>query len=497
MRSLNHLALISLLLGLCAAPLGAAAQASGDLVVSHSVEVVFPAAVVFQVDLAAGMTAVNGVELELVQNEQVLFDGRVDAENLGDEEGAATLYFDWPIPPDAVPELFTEVTYEWRILLDDEDEQARQGTFLFQPGPGNWRIGGEEPLRLAVVNSELNLSATHRAVLPAYELFSRHTGLAPDLQWVVLPRDFSFCTEIADEEGQTEVVVSPVDHPEVAYPCAEAAAERILTEQGYAILQRGMPGLFQFQNDVLAALFDVFYADYWMGASVPAWFETGLKRYYSVNPEPLLLRQVQEAARASLLYDAEQLRRGPVETDIYDLWTAQSATLVLFLADRYGADMPFTLAQEAPADGFEVAFSGAVGLDWDVFLAEWDRWLFSDSAARAAAWTVYQPVTATPSPPPATLTPVPSLPATMTLIPSAAPEQESATEIVPTVPAVTGMPPTTNTPRPPGSLETRVPATSAAAAPGGGTNGLCGAALPAIVMPGFALIIVGYRRNQG
>ncbi len=498
MRALICVALLGIVITLSGVPQFVTAQGGDelpDLVQGEAVEVVFPAAVVFRIDLAVSEAAVNGVQLRLTQDDRTLVDGVVSAEFLDDAaDDSVALYFDWPIPPDDAPTLFAELAYEWRIQLEGADLLEGQGGVMFQPGPGEWRTSGEAPLQFAVVDSNVNLRATRDVLLPAYDLLTRHTELAPELRWVIVPRDFAFCSEVIDDEGETIMAVSPESVPDVVYPCAEADAARILAEQGFALMRRGAPGLLPFQEDMLAALFDAFYADFWGQRPAPPWFRTGLQHYYGVNPDPLRLRQVQEAARAALLYSADQLRRGPLETDRYDLWSAQNAMLILYIADRFGAEAPFALAQAVTGEGVEAALAALTGQEWDAFLVEWERWLFTEAAARASAWTVYLPATATPQPTPQpTLTPTVTVTATETPVLSPTP-QDLSTTVQPTLSPVTEEGPTaTNTPRPPGSLETRPPAAEAAAR---SDTGICGAALPALWLPGFAVLVSGYRRKH-
>ncbi|MBN1967252.1 MAG: hypothetical protein JW910_21545, partial [Anaerolineae bacterium] len=149
---------------------------------------------------------------------------------------------------------------------------------------------------------------------------------------------------------------------------------------------------------------------------------------------------------------------------------------------------------QIPAVGFETALADLTGESFETLLVNWERWLFSTQAEQAVIWTLYSPLTATPLPS-ATRTPVPPT-RTATAIPSATPTRTptpTATSRVFQVPSplpsytpFTPIAPTpSNTPRPPGSLDESPP---------GGGGGICPAALPALLLPGLALVIGGRRK---
>lgn len=497
MRFRACLALIMLLV--IAAPIFAQGDGpSAEVVVQHSAEIVFPAAIRFELTVDAEPEAIARVEFALAQS-----DVRFASQAVGvgeDAEGEpVSLAVDWPIPVDSPPELFADMVYTWRVVLQDSTEQQVEGTFLFQPDTGTWRVVGDAPVTFAVSDSGLNLTGTRQNVLPIYELMAENTGLAPVFRWVILSRGHAYCPP---PEGDETPRISPASNPDVRYACDENAADQLMAASGYAALRRSGSGLLAFQDDVVDAIFAAFYDDFWAGQRVPGWFVAGLQQLYRANAQPLALQQVQEAARAGAFYTAAQLQRGPSDEDVFDLWTAQTYTLTLFLADRFGAEAPFALAEAVRSQDLADALEDISDLTWPAFLIEWERWLFSDAALQAVRWTVLQPETPTPAP---SATAIPPLP-TNTPLPAASPvatltPQATATlldrDVITAEPTYTAtldvLPTATNTPRPPGSLDAPPGSPSPETAEGG--SGPCPAALPALLLPGLA-VVAGYQRKR-
>jgi hypothetical protein len=203
---------------------------------------------------------------------------------------------------------------------------------------------------------------------------------------------------------------------------------------------------------------------------VPAWFETGLAMLYRLQPGMAALELVRTAARADALFAPDALQMplaGEVPYARQALWDAQSYTLVLALASLYGENAPFVLARALADDpaGFAGALQALTGADQEALWRVWMRWLFSDDAARAAAWTPYQAGIPTPTPTP-TASPLPPSPTpSLTRTPSATPTERVPGVLQPPV-RIQTLTPTrqgtvTNTPLPPGSLP---PATTPAPA---------------------------------
>ena len=485
----QHLfALVIVLLSLMVAVPGRAQE--GGTVLDYSAEVVYPAVVRFMITVDLPFDTVRSVALEVTQDGSALRSGALNVSDvLLSSEPLTQFLYAWPLNPNAAPELFAPLNYRWTITGTDGMVLNAEGEVLFAPTP-EWRASGEAPLRFAVADPVLNVVAARQAVLAAYTRMQTQTERAPEFAWAPLARGFQFCETITTDEGEQSVVQSV---NETAYPCTEEAGEALLTANGYQILHRQGAGLLPFENELVDVMFEVFYAGIGPDPNTAGWFRAGLRQLYHLTPDPLALRQVQLVARADRLLDPEAMARRPDDPQVQALWEQQAYTLVLYLADRYGADAPFTLAGQT---NFNAALRDLTGGDLAGLIPDWERWLFEPGAEFAAAWTVYLPLTPTPTPsrtpsplPPtatATLTASPTLPPTLTPTPTSRVIQVASP--LPTYTPVTASPPTpTNTPRPAGSLDQP-------AADGGG-NGLCPASLPAMLLP-FAALVLVRRKNE-
>ena len=393
------------------------------------------------------------------------------------------------------PVLFEPIHYRWTVVDGQGEAHEAEGEVLFEPR-GTWRHGGEAPLRFSVANANLNLAATRQAVQAAYALMAERTRLSPAFTWAVMPRGYAFCAESRDEAGAV-VLVTLADNGD-AYPCSQADAEQVFHENGFRLLYQQIPGLLPFQNALIADMFGVFYGEFWRGREVPAWFRAGLAQLYYVTSNPLALRLVQDASRADSLFLGGDLNAVPADPALRTAWEHQAYTMVLYLADVYGAEVPFALAESVPEEGFAAAFTALAGDDLDGFLVAWERWLFSADAGRAVAWTLYTPPTPTlpptrthtPIPPTATATATPTATPTLTRTPTATPRVVQIVSPLPTFTPFTPLSPTpSSTPRPPGSLDQP---SSGGGSPGGG---ICPAALAVALLPAVALVAVHRRKR--
>ncbi len=506
MRTVKWIGMLSgvLLMALGALP-GVAQETPAPLIINHAADVVFPSVLRFYITLAADLDDVTRASLELTQDNTRLYNSEIDLEASLFSSAPFTQYrFEWPIPPDSPPLLFEPMTYRWVVATQDGQEDEAEGELVFQPAGMEWQQRGEPPLRAVYSEPELNIGVVRRAVQPAYDLLSEHTRQRPDFDWAIFPRGFAFCTERSDDEGALQSVVIPAGSGE-AYPCSEEAGMRIFRANGFRPLQRQMPGLLALQNELAADMFGVFYDAYWGGQAVPAWFRTGLQMLYRVTPDPFALRQAREAARRGRLFAASQLMRQPDSED-RAFWEQQAYLMVVYMADQYGADAPFLLAQSLPGADFDTVFRRVTGGGIQEFLAGWERWILTSRAENAAQWTPYDPMTATPPPSPsstalpptATLEPTGRF-RTPTLLPSATATATPAAgsgQFVTALPTYTPATPITptpsNTPRPPGSLNQPAAAQTGRGAGGG----ICPSAIfPGLLIP-MAVVFSARRRRR-
>lgn len=381
------------LLFLAILPIHVTAQDGTRLINSNAVEVLFPAGIRFSLDLDLAADDLGRVSLVVEQDGRILRTGGIsldDVELVSDGGVTRVLYFMPTAPTDSL-RLFEPVTYQWAVSTTEALQDDANGQFVFEPAGDKWRHESEPPLGFSLFDDNLNVHLAGQNVLPAYELMVEHTGLTPEILWLVQPGGFSYCSVVDDNVSD--------------YSCDEDGALRFFAQENYQLVERTAPGLLPFQRSLVVALFEEFYGQYWQGSDVPDWFRAGLQQYYSVTPEPFILRQVRSAARLGDLFDWAAFTTRPDQmAGAVGFWEQQAYTLVLYLADVYGAEVPFELAQTIPEQGFAAALQAAIDSDFDLFLVDWERWLFTADARAAASKNIYLPeiflptVTASPVP---------------------------------------------------------------------------------------------------
>ncbi len=492
------LAVLLVLLGGSGVSFLQAQEAENPFIDFHDGELVFPAVLRFFVRVTVPVEQLSSVSLEVSQDDVILHSGPIDLESgVINPEPYAFLGFDYALTRSDDLVFFEPVTYRWAVVDGDEERHEAEGEVLYQPPGDTWRQSGEAPLRFMAVNPDLNLITTRQALTEGYEKMSALTGLNPDFNWAILPRDYRFCEEEEDAEGNPVFLIRSANGD--PFPCSEADGRELFRRNGYRVLYRQAPGLLPFQNELIADAFDEFFGRYWRGQDVPGWFRAGLAQLYYVTSNPLALRQVQDASRADRLFSAGQLNGVPEDAAERLAWQQQAYTMVLYLADAFGADAPFALAEDLVGTSFTAALQDLVGEDFDSFLVRWERWLFTEAAGRAAAWTLYTPPTPTlpptrthtPFPPTATVTPTMTRTPSPTVTSTATPGVVQIASPLPTYTPFTAIPPTpSNTPRPPGSLDR--PTTDDGSGEGGG---ICPAALPALLLPVAGIALVQRRKR--
>lgn len=158
-----------------------------------------------------------------------------------------------------------------------------------------------------------------------------------------------------------------------------------------------------------------------VGGNVPEWFREGLTEFDSALKvelnAPVLI-----ASRSNSLLQLDVMAKAPAPNSNIDLWRSESYGLVVYVASQIGVDGLFKLASNAgTATSFEAAYQTALGKPIDTLLGSFGRWLFTNAAAGAFTFTVYQAATPSPTPtrtPTITRTPTPTNTATFTPTPT-------------------------------------------------------------------------------
>ena len=442
------------------------------LIFGHQAEVFFPAVIRFTVGVNATPDEIESLELIVSQENGPERTFTLDPATALIPElsgGIANQFLaTWWLDADLTPVPFEKVRYRWELAVRGKEPVTAFGEFVYaDTRHGPWRIAGQPPVVLHWHNPNLGGQIVWDEIMAAYSLLERQTGASPLFEFVIYDPNAGLCQSVPDpESGEMRQGLS-VPGTKTIYPCAAELFARVYARSGMTFVQRPSFGLTELENLLIEHMVRATYRQQWGTVSVPAWFETGLTMFYRLQPGMAALELVRAAARTDALFSLDALQTPLTEEVPYgerSLWAAQSYTLVLALASRYGEEAPFTLARSLTNDstGFASALQALTGGDQATLWEEWLRWLFSDDAARAAAWTPYRGGIPTPAPTP-TASPVPPTPTpSLTRTPSATPTERVLGVPQPPVRIQTITPTrqgtVTNTPLPPGSLRPAAPA---------------------------------------
>lgn len=491
----------------------ALAQEDDDLGVIYGfqAEALFPAVIRFYVAVSVPVERIAEVSLTLRAESgwERTIPVEPAANLLSGTDRASELAYPWSLAGEDAPPLFEPVVYAWRVVTADGQTSTAEDEFLVvDAARGEWRSAGEAPLVLHWHNEDLGGGLIQGEMLATVDLLRRHTGQSPQAAYAIYDPGDPLCQEMADPEtgDPIQVVVSRRDA--VAFPCSREAFEGVYSRAGIAFVQRPSYGYTDLRDLLIRRMVSGTYRSLWSDAVVPDWFMTGLALLYQQRPGSAALSLARSAARTEALAPLAELQASPTEDAPYRqraLWEAESYLLVLYLADRFGAEAPFELAGAIGPQDFAAALRAQTTLDevglWNAF----NRWLFLEAADRAVLWTPYLSTTPTPTatathtlPPPtatATLTPTITPTATSTYL-----AEQDRTAVVMT------LPPTpdhraTNTPLPPGSLPTATRPAPAAQPVSEDREGIDpavagGIAAAVVAALGLALLAWGRRRRR-
>ncbi|MBN1681277.1 MAG: hypothetical protein JW966_13400 [Anaerolineae bacterium] len=474
----------------------------------YSTEVLFPAAIRFFVTIETPIEQITSITLTLRQEnglrETIVIDPQ--ATRRDDSVDVTRLVYTWPFGGDPSPAFFDSLNYMWQIQLANNPEQLRVADEVLVQDSAHplWHTAGEPPLILHWYNDDLAGNLIQSEVMAAYSAITQRAGRTPFFRFAIYDAGAPLCQKAKDPDSEQSlsVVISSVD--KMQFPCAAEDFERAYAAGGLIFLPRQSMGYTELQDQLITIMARRTYRDLWQARMLPAWFENGLALLFRLRPNYGDLELARAAARTDMLYTLDDLNVPlPDEATFQQraLWDAQSYLFALYLAERFGADMPFDLAL-AVMDydgGFEDALIALTGEQADTLWADVvNRWLVSEAADRAVGWSPYVAVTPTPTATPtATAIPptfTPSFTPTFTLTPTSTfPGDQVPTVVVMRTTPTWSRPPT-NTPLPPGSLPTAIMHTPAPAAASGDSDNTLSPStgiLAIIAAVGAALVLLG------
>ncbi|MCC6892541.1 MAG: hypothetical protein IT321_06960 [Anaerolineae bacterium] len=432
-------------------------------------EIVFPSAVRFSVTLGLPPEQVTEVNLTLQPETRPAINIPLvlaDTVVIGGE--VTVVEYLWQIPPTDPPLIFRDITLTWAATTTDGQMARIQDTFTFNDERASWLQDVEvsNNLRVTLPNgapsdsiataTRLGLGEFRNTLEQVTSLLNTNLGSIPNFRIIIYDDTLPICSENADGEL---VVLGYKTNMEV--PCNPSAANNIFTDSGYTVLQVKSDSLGEIEQTISTYVVRQSHEQRWAGRDVPEWFKAGLTQFYTPTLKNELGAPLFTAARTNSLLPLDTMSQTAAEGTNFELWQSESYGLVVYIASQVGVDGLYRLANDAAtASTFAEAYANTVGKSLNTLLDSFERWLFTDAAISAFAFTPYQAATPSPTPsrtptttrtPLPTTTPTPSLTPTVTGVLSRTPLPSNTPTRTPTEA------PATNTPRPAGSLNTPTP----------------------------------------
>lgn len=463
----------------------------------------FPAGIRFDATLAIPRDELAGGTLSLFQASGYEASFPLDLENdIGGQDIDLTGLAKWVLfDEDLAPNPFEPISYRWEIITTDDFVSQVTDEILFQHDL-EWRNEGDPPLGFYSSNPALGINSLGFELEPVFDLLQAQTQSPLEFQFVIYESDFEFCERVELDGEMVARIGGNID-----LPCTKEIFTEYFNQKGFTLIHREDTNFQTLQNQLIDSMVDAAYQSLLIGRNdIPAWFWAGLRQLVRPQGNFPAIGDVRLAeTQDSLLSLSELGTRPPADSDDESLWGAQSYLLTLYLADIYGAESPFELAEALQEADFETAFGELTGSSLDIFYREWEVWLSTQNAEVAAVWNPYLETTPTPTPTQTATDIPPSRTPTLTRTPTVPPTERTATPL-PTftdAPTLTLTPDSTaatatRTPLPAGAFATQDALATQAAQPasdsgGGGGNG-CFSAF--IVMPIGALVILNRRRRS-
>lgn len=172
---------------------------SSSHVTGYHLEVLFPVVIRFFVDVNVPPSQITDITFDLEAA------GGVDksislttADSVVIQtDTASRLAYEWSLQEAPQPAPFGTVNYKWTIKTSDGVESEAVNEFTFtDSNHGNWRDGGNPPLKLYWQGQYLDANPAWYEIMPVYNLLSDNTGLSPQLAYAVYDPNVQLCSEV-------------------------------------------------------------------------------------------------------------------------------------------------------------------------------------------------------------------------------------------------------------------------------------------------------------
>ncbi len=383
----------------------------------------------------------------------------------------SVFHYVWDEPVRDPVAQFSDVAYEWQVVLGDGQNVSVNDTFTYVDPRAIWETQEDPVNRLDILMPEggreisfdedgelivdLEVSEIWQTLNPILDLLEQETGPFPAA--TIAPfyadrRPLNYCADPAfpglpvDERINEQI------------PCDGSTVEASFLAADILPLEFESASIIDLQAPLLAFVINRAYVPLWEGATVPEWFAFGIRDFYNPIGKNRYQETVRAAQRLNQLYTLPEMESSE---DVRDpaLWQAQSYSMLLYVAQQYGVPAVFELARELNADEpFAETYERVTGGTLAALLPNLQNWVFTSRAEADFAYIPYLETTPSPTPQnsptpfPPTSTPTPT--ATATNTPTATVTGFLSATPLPTLTATTTATraPATITPRPAGSL---------------------------------------------
>lgn len=458
-------------------------------------EIVFPGAIRFNIRFGLAPIEISEVSLTIQPETRPAITIPMNlAETVIVGGDITVVEYIWALPSANPPLLFRDIRLTWEATSADGQTARIDDIFTFTDERSGWlrdmEIGNNIAITIPNGAPTTSTATTNRAGINEFrsslrqvsDLLTANLGTIPNFNLLIYDSTLPLCSENAAGE-----LVALGYNTAMEVACNPTVANTIFADSGYALLQVQSTTLAAIENAVSNYVVSESYEQQWVGRDIPAWFKAGLIQFYSPALKTELGAPLFTAARTNSLLPLNVVSQEAGERINADLWQSESYGLVVYITSQIGIDGLFRLANNAAsATSFAEAYASTVGKSLNSLLNDFERWLFTDAAISAFAFTPYQ--VATPSPTPSrTLTPTRTPLPTNTMTPTWTPTVtgvQTRTPLPSRTPTRTPTTaPATNTPRPAGSLNTATPTPA--------TTSLADAAVNPNLTLGILILVVG------
>jgi len=452
--------------------------------IDGSGEVIFPEAIRFTIVLSRPVSEIEAISLTIDTQNRAPFTPTFELEEIiQNAEPEAFLAYTWVLPENEIPPLFSNVTFAWDVEATDGVTAHVEGVVEFTDQRVVWINHEPIPDRLIIQASRDVPSRLIQNVRTFYELLSANTEQTPEIRLMLYDSAVAPGCIIQRLADGTEDIIARGPYTGASVFCRPGFEELVYSD--YAVFQRA-PGS-EVETAIADYMADKFYQTLWNGNEVPAWFESGLRTFYTPELKTELLPIVQTLARNNRLFSLDAMNSDPPDDpQRRNEWQAQSYGMVLYIAELVGVQGLFEMAAAlGDSESFSEVYSEMTGEALQALIPAWEGWIFTDRAELVYGITPYQPPTATyTATHTATSTPLP----TETLTPSQT-LTPSVTGTLSSTPPPTVTPSRTRTPEPP-TVTPRPPQRTPTPAPLNPVNALSNPNVQAGVII-VLLIIIG------